>query len=58
MNIILALLRYKALLPAGFQSRRCVCVMSLARFFDKIAPALFLGMGASLAAAFSMVVAN
>jgi hypothetical protein len=32
--------------------------MSLARFFDKIGPALILGMGASLAAAFSIAVAN
>ena len=32
--------------------------MSLARFFDKIGPALFLGLGASIATAFSIVVAN
>jgi hypothetical protein len=32
--------------------------MFLARLFDKIAPALFLGMGGSLAAAFSFAVTN
>lgn len=32
--------------------------MSFARFFDKIAPALILGLGGSLAAAFSIAVSN
>jgi hypothetical protein len=32
--------------------------MFLARLFDKIAPALMLGMGGSLAAAFSLAIAN
>jgi hypothetical protein len=40
----------------GFQQE--VCVMFLARFFDKIAPALMLAMSSSLAAAFSIAVVN
>jgi hypothetical protein len=32
--------------------------MFLAKFFDKIAPALILGMGGSLAAAFSLAVSS
>ena len=38
-----------------------VCVMSLIRFerfFDRIAPALILAMGSSVAAAFAMAVGN
>ena len=35
-----------------------VCVMFLARLFDKIVPALMLGMSSSLAAAFSIAVAS
>ena len=40
----------------GFQLK--VCVMFLARFFDKIAPALMLSMSSSLAAAFSIAVTS
>jgi hypothetical protein len=43
-------------LNPGFQLK--VCVMFLARFFDKIAAALILGMGGSVAAAFSLAVSN
>jgi hypothetical protein len=35
-----------------------MCVMFLARFFDRIGPALMLGMGGSLAAAFSLAITS
>jgi hypothetical protein len=49
-----ALLRKVHLKEAGSNSK--VCVMSLASFFDRIAPALILTLGLSVSLAFAQVV--
>ena len=42
-------------MPVGIRANSKVCVMSLARFFDRVAPAAIMVMGVSLAAAFATV---
>ena len=61
MGPILAVFKsQRAPLPRGSSLNKKVCVMSLAisryeRFFDRVAPALLLGLGLASAAAFAVL---